>query len=128
MSFLLDTHILLWFLENDSKLSDRVREVITNPENLIFVSAISAWEISIKQSLGKLISPGNLEEALRFSRFEILSMTLTHGIKVADLPLHHKDPFDRMLIAQALVEGLTIITVDQKLKFYDVPLFSDDFG
>ncbi|MEH2327682.1 type II toxin-antitoxin system VapC family toxin [Nostoc sp.] len=128
MSFLLDTHILLWFLENDSKLSDQVREVITNPENVIFVSAISAWEISIKQSLGKLIVPGNLQEALRFSRFEVLSMTLAHGIKVADLPLHHKDPFDRMLIAQALVEGLTIITVDQKFKFYDVPLFSDDFG
>ncbi|MBD2522137.1 PIN domain-containing protein [Nostoc sp. FACHB-133] len=128
MSFLLDTHILLWFLENDSQLSDRVREVITNPVNLIFVSAISAWEISIKQSLGKLIAPSNLEEALRFSRLEVLSMTLAHAIKVADLPLHHKDPFDRMLIAQALVEGLTIITVDQKFKFYDVPLFSDDFG
>ncbi|WP_392533735.1 type II toxin-antitoxin system VapC family toxin [Nostoc sp. C117] len=128
MSFLLDTHILLWFLENDSKLSDRIREVITNPENLIFVSAISAWEISIKQSLGKLIAPGNLEEALHFSRFQVLSMTLAHGIKVADLPLHHKDPFDRMLIAQALVEGLTIITVDQKFEFYNVPLFSDDFG
>jgi len=60
MSFLLDTHILLWFLENDPKLSDRLREVITNPENLVFVSAISAWEISIKQSLGKLIAPSNL--------------------------------------------------------------------
>ena len=122
MSFLLDTHILLWFLENDSKLSNQVREVITNREYLIFVSAISAWEISIKQSLGKLIAPSNLEEALRFSNLEILAMTLAHGIKVADLPMYHKDPFDRMLIAQALVEGLTIITVDQKFKFYDVPL------
>lgn len=122
MSFLLDTHILLWFLENDSKLSNQVREVITNPKNLIFVSAISAWEISIKQSLGKLIAPSNLEEALRFSSLEVLAMTLVHGIKVADLPMHHKDPFDRMLIAQALVEGLTIITVDHKFKFYDVPL------
>lgn len=128
MSFLLDTHILLWFLENDSKLSGQVREIITNPENLIVVSAISAWEISIKQSLGKLIAPGNLEEALCFSRFQVLSMTLAHGIKVADLPLHHKDPFDRMLIAQALVEGLTIITVDKKFKFYDVPLLFNDFG
>ncbi|MDZ7970325.1 MAG: type II toxin-antitoxin system VapC family toxin [Nostoc sp. DedSLP03] len=68
MSFLLDTHILLWFLENDSKLSNQVREIITNPENLIFVSAISAWKISIKQSLGKLIATSNLKEALRFSR------------------------------------------------------------
>jgi PIN domain nuclease of toxin-antitoxin system len=123
MSLLLDTHILLWFLENDPKLSDQVREVITNPANLIFVSAISAWEISIKQSLGKLIAPSNLEKALRFSRFEVLSITLAHGIKVADLPMHHKDPFDRMLIAQALIEDLTIITVDQKFKLYDVPLF-----
>lgn len=122
MSFLLDTHILLWFLENDPKLSNQVRQVITNHKNLIFVSAISAWEISIKQSLGKLIAPSNLEEALRFSHLEVLAMTLVHGIKVADLPMHHKDPFDRMLIAQALVEGLTIITVDQKFKFYEVPL------
>ncbi len=122
MSFLLDTHILLWFLENDSKLSNQVREVITNSENLIFVSAISAWKISIKQSLGKLIAPSNLEDALRFSRLEVLAITLVHGIKVADLPMYHKDPFDRMLIAQALVEGLTIITVDEKFKFYDVPL------
>lgn len=122
MSFLLDTHILLWFLENDPKLSNQVRQVITNPKNLIFVSAISAWEISIKQFLGKLIAPSNLEEALRFSRLEVLAMILVHGIKVADLPMHHKDPFDRMLIAQALVEGLTIITVDQKFKFYNVPL------
>lgn len=122
MSFLLDTHILLWFLENDSKLSNQVREVITNPENFIFVSAVSAWEISIKQFLGKLIAPNNLAEALRFSRLEVLAITLAHGIKVADLPMYHKDPFDRMLIAQALVEGLKIITVDQKFKFYDVSL------
>lgn len=59
---------------------------------------------------------------MRFSRLEVLAITLAHGIKVADLPMYHKDPFDRMLIAQALVEGLTIITVDQKFKFYDVPL------
>lgn len=122
MSFLLDTHILLWFLENDSKLSTHVREVIINPKNIIFVSAISAWEISIKQSLAKLIAPNNLEEALCFSRLEVLAIKLTHAIKVADLPMHHKDPFDRMLIAQALVEGLTIITVDHKFKLYDVPL------
>jgi len=64
-----------------------------------------------------------LEEALHFSRFEVLSITLIHGIRVADLPMHHKDPFDRMLISQALVEGLTIITVDQVFRLYNVPLF-----
>jgi len=128
VKFLLDTHILLWFLENDCKLSEILREVITNPENLVFVSSVSAWEISIKQSLGKLIVPSNLKEALQFSQFEVLSMTLAHGIKVADLPTHHKDPFDRMLIAQALVEGLTVITVDKKFKLYDVQLLFGDFG
>ena len=126
MNFLLDTHILLWFLENDSSLSEIVREVITNPENLVFVSSVSAWEISIKQSVGKLSAPNNLEEALRFSQFEVLSMTLAHGIKVADLPMHHKDPFDRMLISLALVEGLTLISVDKIFKLYNVPLFSGD--
>jgi len=121
--FLLDTHILLWFLENNPNLSEPIRGVITNPENLVFVSVISAWEISIKQSLGKLIAPNNLEEALRFSNFEVLDMTLAHGLRVADLPMHHKDPFDRMLISQALVEGLTLISVDEKFKLYDVLLF-----
>ncbi len=123
MRFLLDTHILLWFLENNPNLSEPIRGVITNPENLVFVSVISAWEISIKQSLGKLIAPNNLEEALRFSNFEVLDMTLAHGLRVADLPMHHKDPFDRMLISQALVEGLTLISVDEKFKLYDVLLF-----
>jgi PIN domain nuclease of toxin-antitoxin system len=122
MKFLLDTHILLWFLDNDSKLSNEVREIIINPRNLVFVSAISAWEIAIKQSLGKLIAPNNLEEALRFSRLEVLPMMLPHGLKVADLPMHHKDPFDRILIAQALIENMTMITVDEKFKLYDVPL------
>lgn len=122
MKFLLDTHILLWFLDNDSKLSNEVREIIINPRNLVFVSAISAWEIAIKQSLGKLIAPNNLEEALRFSRLEVLPVTLPHGLKIADLPMHHKDPFDRMLIAQALIENMTMITVDEKFKLYDVPL------
>jgi len=122
MNFLLDTHILLWWLENDSKLSGEIRSVVSDPNNLIFVSAISAWEIAIKQSLGKLTLPNNLEEALDISRFEVLSITLAHGIRVADLPMHHKDPFDRMLISQALVEGLTIITVDDKFKLYEVSL------
>jgi len=122
MNFLLDTHILLWWLENDSKLSGEIRSVVSDPNNLIFVSAISSWEIAIKQSLGKLTLPNNLEEALDISRFEVLSITLAHGIRVADLPMHHKDPFDRMLISQALVEGLTIITVDNKFKLYEVSL------
>ncbi|UUO13399.1 MULTISPECIES: type II toxin-antitoxin system VapC family toxin [Aphanizomenonaceae] len=128
MGFLLDTHVLLWWLANDPKLSADVREIIRNPVNDSFVSAATIWEIAIKTSLGKLKQPDDLLAVLRDNRFEVLDISAEHCLNVGSLPWHHKDPFDRMLISQALVEGLTIITVDQKFKFYDVPLFSDDFG
>ncbi|MBD2278582.1 MULTISPECIES: type II toxin-antitoxin system VapC family toxin [Nostocales] len=128
MGFLLDTHVLLWWLANDPKLSADVREIIRNPVNDSFVSAATIWEIAIKTSLGKLKQPDDLLAVLRDNRFQVLDISAEHCLNVGSLPWHHKDPFDRMLISQALVEGLTIITVDQKFKFYDVPLFSDDFG
>jgi PIN domain nuclease of toxin-antitoxin system len=128
MGFLLDTHVLLWWLANDPKLSADVREIIRNPVNDSFVSAATIWEIAIKTSLGKLKQPDDLLVVLRDNRFQVLDISAEHCLNVGSLPWHHKDPFDRMLISQALVEGLTIITVDQKFKFYDVPLFSDDFG
>ena len=128
MGFLLDTHVLLWWLGNDPKLSADVREIIRNPVNDSFVSAATIWEIAIKTSLGKLKQPDDLLAVLRDNRFQVLDISAEHCLNVGSLPWHHKDPFDRMLISQALVEGLTIITVDQKFKFYDVPLFSDDFG
>lgn len=127
MGFLLDTHVLLWWLANDPKLSADVREIIRNPVNDSFVSAATIWEIAIKTSLGKLKQPDDLLVVLRDNRFQVLDISAEHCLNVGSLPWHHKDPFDRMLISQALVEGLTIITVDQKFKFYDVPLFSDDF-
>ena len=128
MGFLLDTHVLLWWLANDPKLSADVREIIRNPVNDSFVSVATIWEIAIKTSLGKLKQPDDLLAVLRDNRFQVLDISAEHCLNVGSLPWHHKDPFDRMLISQALVEGLTIITVDQKFKFYDVPLFSDDFG
>jgi PIN domain nuclease of toxin-antitoxin system len=128
MGFLLDTHVLLWWLANDPKLSADVREIIRNPVNDSFVSAATIWEIAIKTSLGKLKQPDDLLAVLRDNRCQVLDISAEHCLNVGSLPWHHKDPFDRMLISQALVEGLTIITVDQKFKFYDVPLFSDDFG
>lgn len=128
MGFLLDTHVLLWWLANDPKLSADVREIIRNPVNDSFVSAATIWEIAIKTSLGKLKQPDDLLAVLRDNRFQVLDISAEHCLNVGSLPWHHKDPFDRMLISQALVEGLTIITVDQKFKFYDVPLFSGDFG
>ena len=128
MGFLLDTHVLLWWLANDPKLSADVREIIRNPVNDSFVSAATIWEIAIKTSLGKLKQPDDLLAVLRDNRFQVLDISAEHCLNVGSLPWHHKDPFDRMLISQALVEGLIIITVDEKFKFYDVPLFSDDFG
>ncbi len=105
MKFLLDTHILLWWLGNEPKLSYQIRAVICHPKNTIFVSAATVWEMSIKKSLGKLSVPNNLLEKLKDNNFIVLDITAEHGLKVTDLPLHHKDPFDRMLIAQA--RGLT---------------------
>ena len=124
MRFLLDTHILLWWLGDDERLSVEVREVIGNSENFIFVSAATVWEMSIKKSLGKLSVPNDLLDKLKENNFDILNITAVHGLRVEDLPHHHKDPFDRMLIAQALVEELTLISGDAKLKLYDVPLLA----
>lgn len=123
--FLLDTHILLWWLEDENRrLSANARAVIANPENFIFVSAASVWEMSIKKSLGKLSTPDNLLVVLKDNNFQLLSITAQHGLAIADLPEHHKDPFDRMLIVQAQIEELTLISEDSKFKQYDVPLLT----
>ena len=122
MKFLLDTHILLWWLGDDGRLSSETRAVIANPENFIFVSAATVWEMSIKKSLGKLVIPEGLLMVLKENQFQLLSITGEHGLKIAHLPEHHKDPFDRMLIAQAQAEGLILISQDIKFKYYDVNL------
>ncbi len=124
MNFLLDTHILLWWLEESPRLSAFVSSAIRNPNNLIFVSAATVWEMSIKQSLGKLEMPSNLLEVLKINEFEVLPITAEHSLKVGALANHHKDPFDRMLIAQAISEGLTLISEDDKFQLYDVPLLA----
>lgn len=122
MTFLLDTHVLLWWLSDDPSLSAKVRELVSDETNLIFVSAASAWEIVIKKSLGKLVAPDDLEEAFKRNDFKELPMTLQHVLMIGQIPNHHKDPFDRMLIAQAKCEGLTLITADEKLTLYNIPL------
>ena len=124
MSYLLDTHALLWWLGNDATLSQKAKEVIAAPENLIFVSAVTAWEISIKKALGKLKAPDNLEEAIAENRFEVLFITIRDGIRAGELPNYHNDPFDRMVIAQALIHNLVIITRDEKFDQYGVRLLT----
>lgn len=121
MKLLLDTHIVLWWLENNPRLGARARKEIARAD-VVFVSAASGWEAAIKTSLGRLGMPGPLEEAVEASGFSKLPITFAHAEAVGDLPFHHRDRFDRMLIVQARAEGLTIVTADRKLEPYGVPI------
>ena len=120
--YLLDTHILLWWLDDPRKLSAAAREVIADSSHAVYVSAAAAWEIGIKQALGRLTIPDDLVEVLEQSGIRPLPILLTHGLAVATLPPHHTDPFDRMMVAQAAAEGLVLITRDKGIQQYDVPL------
>lgn len=122
MSFLLDTHILLWWLSDDPLLPTAAREVIASPDSQVLVSAATGWEIAIKQAAGRLDAPADLLEALETNDFETLPITVAHALAAGALPPHHSDPFDRMLIAQARGENLTLISVDNRFPQYGVDL------
>ena len=120
MNLLLDTHILIWALENNSQLTGNVRDVIIDGKNLVFVSSVSVWEISIKKSIGKLQTPDNLIEEIEQHRFTPLDINFKHSQLAGQLPYIHKDPFDRMLVAQAIIEKLTLVTKDSFIPQYNV--------
>lgn len=120
MNLLLDTHVLLWALENSSELSGPARDAIVDGKNMVFVSAASVWEISIKKAIGKLDAPDNLIEEIKLHRFTKLDIEFEHAELAGQLPLIHKDPFDRMLVAQASVEKLVLITRDELIPKYRV--------
>ena len=121
MNLLLDTHVLLWALDNDPLLSPAARNAIIDGNNIVFVSAATAWEIAIKKALGKLRAPtSNYLEELRRHRFTPLDITSEHALAVEELPPHHADPFDRLLVAQAQIEKLTLITRDSRIQAYNV--------
>jgi len=122
VNFLLDTHVLLWWLSDHKSLTTKAVGAIKDGENSIFVSAATAWEISIKRVLGKLKAPDGLEETLESNRFRQLPISIRHGLVAGSLPRHHDDPFDRMLIAQAQTEQLTIITHDVRMEQYGVSI------
>lgn len=121
MSYLLDTHTFIWWIEDNVNLSYQSKQIISNPNNLIFISAVNTWEITIKKSLGKLSVPGNLEEIIYQCGFDILPITIKHTLSIENLDKYHDDPFDRLLISQAMIENLTIITRDEKIIKYKVP-------
>ena len=122
MNLLLDTHTLIWALENHPALSGNARDAIIDGRNMVFVSSVSAWEISIKKAMGKLKAPDNLVKEIKLHRFTRLDMNFDHAKLAGELPDIHKDPFDRMLIAQAMIEKLTLVTRDSQIAKYDVSL------
>ena len=124
MQLLLDTHALIWWLSKDVKLSARAYKEIANPCNIVFVSAASAWEIAIKKSIKKLETPDDLVEQINEKNFQPLAITIEQALAVEKLPMHHQDPFDRILIAQAQCLNLTIVTRDLKFNSYDVDLIN----
>jgi PIN domain nuclease of toxin-antitoxin system len=126
VKLLLDTHALLWWLFDDPQLPRRARDAIEQMATQVFMSSASGWEIAIKSRLGKLPyaqeAVKNLAELLRVSRIEVLPIILDHALAAGALPGPLKDPFDRMLIAQAQIENLTLVSADRAFKRYRVPL------
>ena len=120
MNLLLDTHALLWWLNDDQTLSGAASEAISNPENTVFLSPVVVWEIRIKESIGKLDLPDDFAAVLDDQRFAELPITVAHTHAIAGLPAIHRDPFDRMLVAQAKVEEMTIVTRDAAIADYGV--------
>ncbi|HET9767654.1 MAG TPA: type II toxin-antitoxin system VapC family toxin [Thermoanaerobaculia bacterium] len=118
---LLDTHVFLWWLEEHPRISPLLRTSIGSSTR-VFVSAASAWEATIKASLGKLRIPGAFEAGVDACGFEKLPIAFRHAERAGRLPPHHRDPFDRMLVAQAIEEKLTLVTADDRLGSYDVAL------
>lgn len=125
MKLLLDTHILLWSAGQPERLSDPIRAMLASPENALFFSAVSIWEMVIKLALGRedfRVDPDRLIKMLLAHGYEELPVTAEHALRVHLLPPLHKDPFDRMLVAQALAEGMTLVTGDEAVLQYQDPL------
>ena len=126
MKYLLDTHAFLWFVSEDNRLSSKAQSIIKNSRNDIYFSAVSAWEMSIKIRLGRLSIEEELEpfiiKQLSENNFSTLSITIFHSIYTSKLPEIHKDPFDRMIVAQSQVEDMPLISKDKNINKYKVPV------
>jgi PIN domain nuclease of toxin-antitoxin system len=118
--YLIDTHVLLWWIFDDPKLDQNIREIIQNPSNKIIVSSASAWEIATKYRIGKLPEAKqlleNYDQIIQKARFDQLSITTAHALRAGSLPIQHRDPFDRMIMAQSELEKIPVITYDPAFK------------
>lgn len=121
MSLLLDTHVVLWWLDDSPALTDELKGRLDQQPD-VYLSAATVWEVTIKQSIGKIIEPVGLPEIIKDCGFRHLPITADHAVAAGRLPLIHRDPFDRILIAQARCEGLTLATHDPWIHKYDVDL------
>ncbi len=124
MKYLLDTHTFLWWNMDDSQLSSVAKEILTDGNNIIFLSAASAWDIAIKAARGRLDLPEDptryIPSRLSLHGFQGLPVQIHHAAQVYKLPMHHADPFDRLLIAQSQVESMPLLTADEEIRKYDV--------
>ena len=120
MRLLLDTHALVWALSDIPRLTENARIAIADPHNDVFVSAITAWEITVKRAKGHLTAPDNLSSVIEERGFEHLPLTFFHAEQAGLLPMYHRDPFDRLLIAQAQAEGLILVTRDRHIRRYGI--------
>ncbi len=124
MNLLLDTNVLIWFLSGSSRIREEDRALIEAGAAEVVVSAVSILEIATKAAISKLAAPRDLAARVAAAGFRGLPVSLAHAEGVRDLPLHHRDPFDRLLVAQARLDGLALATADRQLAAYDVPLVS----
>lgn len=122
MNLLVDTNVLLWWLDDSPALSAEARELISDGDSVTVVSAVTIWEIVVKSALGKLDVPENIEEHISQAGFTFLDLTPAHAWEVGHLPAIHRDPFDRMLVAQSRIEKLTLVTRDENIPKYGVPV------
>lgn len=121
MKFLLDTHIFVWWMLESKKLDKSINNILKDSRNEVFLSIVSVWEVVIKKQKGRLKVPKDWKETLLESNFSILPVNLRHTYAIEKLPQYHKDPFDRILVAQAITEKCTLITDDEKVKKYKIP-------
>jgi PIN domain nuclease of toxin-antitoxin system len=124
VNLLIDAHVLCWWIGDLPELADDARAAIADPVNIVSVSTASIWELAIKRAAGRLEFDGDFREQLKANRFDVLPIRIDHALAAATLPNHHNDPFDRMLVAQAQIERLTVVTRDRHIPQYGVPVLA----